>query len=66
MLSEHFRNRKPSPIRIAGIRYAERRDGTEAVNVAIGNVSLPMHPAMVERLRRVAEPGSPFAEVVVR
>lgn len=66
MLSEHFRNRKPSAIRIAGIRHAERRDGTEAVNVAIGNVSLPMHPAMIERLRRIAEPGSPFAGGVVR
>jgi aspartate aminotransferase len=66
MLSEHFRRRKPSAIRIAGIRFAERGDGTEAVNVAIGNVSLPMHPAMIERLRRVTAPGSPFAEGVVR
>ncbi|HMB69809.1 MAG TPA: pyridoxal phosphate-dependent aminotransferase, partial [bacterium] len=66
MLSEHFRSRKPSAIRIAGIRFAERRDETEAINVAIGNVSLPMHPAMVERLRRIADPGSPFAEGVVR
>jgi len=66
MLSQHFRSRKPSAIRIAGIRYAERRDGTEAVNVAIGNVSLPMHPAMVERLRRITAPGSPFEEGVVR
>jgi aspartate aminotransferase len=66
MLSEHFRSRQPSAIRIAGIRFAERRDGTEAVNVAIGNVSLPMHPAMIERLRRVTEPGSPFADGVVR
>jgi aspartate aminotransferase len=66
MLSEHFRNRKPSAIRVAGIRFAERRDGTEAINVAIGNVSLPMHPAMADRLGRLRDPGSPFADGVVR
>ena len=66
MLSEHFRSRKPSAIRIAGIRFAERNDGTEAVNVAIGNVSLPMHPAMIERMSRLAAPESPFHAGVVR
>jgi aspartate aminotransferase len=66
LLSEHYRNRRPSPIRIAGIRFAERRDGTEAVNVAIGNVSLPMHPAMIARMARLAKEGSPFAQGVVR
>jgi aspartate aminotransferase len=66
LLSEHYRNRRPSPIRIAGIRFAERRDGTEAVNVAIGNVSLPMHPAMIERMAHLTGEGSPFSEGVVR
>jgi aspartate aminotransferase len=66
MLSAHFRRREPSAIRIAGIRFAERREGTEAIQVAIGNVSLPMHPAMIDRMSRLASPGSPFAEGVVR
>jgi len=66
MLSEHYQRRKPSAIRIAGIRFAERGDDTEAVNVAIGNVSLPMHPAMRERLARLTAPGSPFEHGVVR
>jgi len=66
MLSEHFQRRRPSAIRIAGIRFAERRDGTEAINVAIGNVSLPMHPAMIDRMGRLASAGSPFREGVVR
>jgi aspartate aminotransferase len=65
VLSEHFRSREPSAIRVAGLRYAERRDGTQAVNVAIGNVSLPMHPAMIERMRSLGRPGSPFADGVV-
>jgi aspartate aminotransferase len=66
MLSEHFRRRQPSAIRIAGIRFAERQDGTEAINVAIGNVSLPMYPAMIERMSRLTAAGSPFREGVVR
>ena len=66
VMSKHFQGRKPSPIRVAQIKFLERNDGTEDVNVAIGNVSLPMHPAMIDRLRRLSEPGSPFAEGVVR
>jgi len=66
LLSEHFRRRRPSAIRVAGIRFAERRDGTDAVNVAIGNVSQPSHPAMIERLSHVTSPDSPFRHGVVR
>ena len=51
---------------ITSIRFAERRDGARAINVAIGNVSLPMHPAMQDRLRQVAGPESPFRDGVVR
>ena len=65
-LSPHFRDRQPSAIRIAGIRYAERKDDTRAINVAIGNVSLPMHPAMIERLGRLQDDDSPFRDGVVR
>jgi aspartate aminotransferase len=65
-LSEHIRSRNPSAIRLAGIRFAGRRDGTRALNVAIGNVSLPMHPAMTRRLHGMAAPESPFCGGVVR
>lgn len=65
-LSKHIRSRNPSAIRLAGIRFAGRRDGTRALNVAIGNVSLPMHPAMIHRLHGLAAPESPFCEGVVR
>ncbi len=60
-LSRHFEKRSPSVIRIAQIEYLKRKDSTEAVNVAIGNVSLPMHPAMVRRLADLRAEGSPFA-----
>jgi len=65
-LSAHFASRRPSVIRAAQFEFAKRKDAIEAVNVAIGNVSLPMHPAMVDRLRRLAQPGSPFENGVVR
>ena len=66
MMSAHFNSRTPSVIRMAQIEFAGRGDEVEAVNVAIGNVSLPMHPAMQERLRNLGAEGSPFADGVVK
>lgn len=65
-MSALFESRQPSMIRMAQIRFDDRDDGTEAINVAIGNVSLPMYPAMIERMRNLAAPGSPFADGVVK
>jgi aspartate aminotransferase len=65
-LSPHFQRREPSVIRTAQIEFSKRRDGAEAVNVAIGNVSLPMHPAMVRRLSDLRAEGSPFRDGAVR
>jgi len=65
-LSQHFATREPSVIRLAQIEFMGRTDDTQAVNVAIGNVSLPMHPAMQERLNNLGVPGSPFANGVVK
>lgn len=66
VLSAHFASRKPSAIRAAQIEFMKRDDGVEAINTAIGNVSLPMHPAMQERMRRLGAPESPFASGVVK
>ncbi|NNE08705.1 MAG: pyridoxal phosphate-dependent aminotransferase, partial [Gemmatimonadetes bacterium] len=66
VMSDHFAARKPSPIRAAQLSYLERKDGTEDVNVAIGNVSLPMHPAMIARMRTINDDGSPFKDGIVR
>lgn len=67
-ISPHFRSRVPSPIRQAQILFAERPDRAEidVVNLAIGNVSLPLHPAMHERMRNLGAAGSPFADGVVK
>jgi len=59
-LSEHFKSRQPSVIRRAQIEFARRSDAVRSVDVAIGNVSLPMHPAMVRRLHGLGAAGSPF------
>lgn len=63
-LSVHSSQRQPSAIRVASIAFAARKDDTEAVNVAIGNVSLPMHPAMQKALRSLGT--EEFADGVVR
>jgi len=65
-LSDHFASRQPSVIRLAQIEFAKRQDGTRELNVAIGNVSLPMHPAMQKRLGQLTAPGTPFTEGVVK
>src|SRR5205809_3306628 len=67
-LSEHFAGRAPSAIRQAQILFAARpdKDAVRVINVAIGNVTRPMHPAMQERLRGAMAPGSPFAAGVVK
>lgn len=65
-LSQHFQKRQPSAIRVAGIRFAQRKDECEAVNVAIGNVSLPMHGSLRDRMMSLNEERSPFKDGVVR
>ncbi len=67
VLSEHFESRKPSAVRLAQMKYEERKVKPQAViNVGIGNVSLPTNPAMQKRMFELGAPGSPFATGVVR
>lgn len=66
VLSNHFKSRQPSSIRIAQIKFSQRTDSVEAINVAIGNVSLPMHPAMQERMFNLDSASSPFKNGVVK
>lgn len=67
-LSDHIRSRKPSSIRQAQLDFAARGDSDRitAVNVAIGNVSLPMHPAMQDRMDSLRSEESPFKDGVVK
>lgn len=67
ILSEHFQSREPSDVRLAQIKYAERKVKPEKViNVGIGNVSLPTNPAMQKRMFELNSPDSPFANGVIR
>ncbi|MFZ5969943.1 MAG: pyridoxal phosphate-dependent aminotransferase [Bacillota bacterium] len=67
ILSDHFQSRKPSSVRLAQMKYEERKVKPEAViNVGIGNVSLPTNPAMQKRMFALDAPESPFAKGVVR
>ncbi|MBI3928266.1 MAG: aminotransferase class I/II-fold pyridoxal phosphate-dependent enzyme [Armatimonadetes bacterium] len=64
-LSRHIQARQPSAIRIASIKFAERSDGARAINLAIGNVSLPMHPSLARRMTGLGAPESPLRDGVV-
>lgn len=67
MLSEHFKSREPSDVRLAQMKYDERKVKPEAViNVGIGNVSLPTNPAMQKRMFSLDAPESPFSNGVIR
>lgn len=64
-MSKLFEGRKPSVIRMAQIQFDKRQDDTQAINVAIGNINLPMYPAMVDRMYNLDAPDSPFKDGVV-
>jgi len=65
ILSKHFQEIKPSVIRIAQILFSKRKEKIDAINTAIGNVSLPMHPAMQRRMFNLDTSDSPFKTGVV-
>ncbi|MBU3092201.1 aminotransferase class I/II-fold pyridoxal phosphate-dependent enzyme [Clostridium sp. CF011] len=66
VISEHFKKRMPSAVRIGQMKFNERKVKPELVNVAIGNVSLPTNPAMQKRMFALDSPESPFAKGTVR
>ena len=51
-VSEHFKNRTPSSVRRAQISFSKRndKDSVIVINLAIGNISRPMYPAMRKAL----------------
>ena len=65
-LSNHFKNRSPSSIRRAQIEFSKREDidSVDVVNLAIGNISLPMYPAMRKRLNQLGS--TRFSDGVVK
>jgi aspartate aminotransferase len=67
VLSSHFQSRTPSDIRLAQMKYEERKVKPQAViNVGIGNVSLPTNPAMMKRMFSLDAAESPFSKGVIR
>jgi len=67
-LSPHYLKRRPSAIRQAQITYSTRldKDSIQVINLAIGNISLPMHPAMRKRLESIIENNTEFKNGVVQ
>ena len=67
-ISEHYQQREPSVIRKAQFLFNSRKDkkNIEAINLAIGNIALPMHPIMIERMNSLDRGNSPFNNGVVK
>lgn len=67
VLSAHFQSRTPSDVRLAQMKYEERKvKPQDVINVGIGNVSLPTNPAMMKRMFSLDAPESPFSKGVIR
>jgi len=67
-ISKHYQNREPSSIRKAQILFNNRKNSKDiqVINLAIGNISLPMHPAMVERMKSLGDKKSNFNKGIVK
>ena len=65
-MSAYFQGRKPSAVRMSQIEFSKRKDNVKAINTAIGNVTLPTHPAMQERMFNLGSDSSPFKDGVVK
>jgi len=65
-ISDHFKNRSPSAIREAQIIFSNRVDKNEVdiINLAIGNISLPMHPSMIQKMKDLGK--STFSDGIVK
>ena len=65
-LSNHFKTRSPSAIREAQIVFSNRADKNEVdiINLAIGNISLPMHPAMIQKMKDLGN--TSFSDGIVK
>jgi len=65
-LSKHFAKRQPSAIRLSQIEFMKRTDKVKDINTAIGNVSLPAHPKLQERMFNLNDKDSPFKDGAVK
>lgn len=66
IVSNYFAGKVPNDVRLGSIKFADRKDDVALINAAIGNVSLPMHPRMQERLVNLGQEFGGFADGVVK
>ena len=53
IFSSYTTSRQPSAVRLAQLAFSKRTDWVDALNGAIWNVTLPMHPALQTRLQQL-------------
>ncbi len=66
IVSDYYKSKIPSAIRLAQLEFDKRTDHVEEINLAIGNVCLPTHPAMQKRMFNLGAEGSPFADGAIQ
>lgn len=65
-VSNYYKTKRPSDVRLGSLKFEKREDQIQLINCAIGNVSLPMHPKMIERLQGLGHVGNGFSDGVVK
>lgn len=65
-VSTYYKNKKPSDVRLGSLKFSKREDNVALINCAIGNVTLPMYPKMIERLHNIGQSGLYFNDGVVK
>jgi aspartate aminotransferase len=65
-VSNYFAGKVPNDVRLGSIKFSKREDNVDLINAAIGNVSMPMHPKMQERMRNIGQEGGGFSNGVVK
>lgn len=65
-ISNYFKSKKYSSLRIAQNLFAKRNDSVQAINASIGNISLETHPKIKQRLFALNSKESPFKNGVIK
>ena len=67
-ISKHYQEREPSSIRKAQILFNARKNSKDihVINLAIGNIPLPMHSVMINRMKSLGNEKSNFNKGIVQ
>lgn len=65
-LSEYYKKREVSVIRSVYDKFKNRKDNVVPIDLALGNINRPMHPVLINMMKKITGPSSPFNDGVVK